>query len=246
MPPKTPKINLPLSSTRSQLSPSIINLNTLNVSTPPSRRLLVLPSKSPTQRILNGSFNLPASSQINILNTSTPPPIVRIENVFLSPVPPNRKANKRKIDFDNEQENIEPLAKRKCRCGSTDHKYISHHTCRMNPKNNEISIFNAPFVNSNVRPCKCGSYEHSKANHKSCQFYKPHLKCQCGSTSHKTTKHADCPLNSKKNCIDRSIEIHLTNLITQTQNPLLIQARETLRNSQNLDENLFPLLRVNV
>lgn len=134
------------------------------------------------------------------------------------------------MNFNNENvDNSTPRKKqdtgKKCKCGSTDHRYTSNLSCTLNKKRIE-SIENP--IERVKKPCKCGSYDHAYTKNK--KFILNNLTCNCGSKEHTTTRHSSCPLNNAKNCIDPSVESVIDNLISQTRNPFLIQAREILTN----------------
>jgi hypothetical protein len=71
---------------------------------------------------------------------------------------------KRKIDYSDETTISESSKKRKdigrkCKCGSSDHKYTSHQSCPMNKK--RLELIGNPMEMTNKKPCKCGAYDHA-------------------------------------------------------------------------------------
>jgi hypothetical protein len=241
----TPRSTI-ISMNNNQATPksSIINIPNSNIS---NRRVIVIKS-SRSSLSLNKEPNIssscsisyPPTNRINrcLTNLSQVTPIVaRIDNLN------GIETLKRRIDFDDELIEMRPPSKRQCKCGSTKHSYISHHSCKLNPKKQESSHSIASTSNAapTKKACKCGSYEHSYISHKSCTY--KNSKCICGSSDHKTTRHRLCTLNSKRSVTDTVVETNIFNLITQTQNPLLMQARDTLTTEDADDNNLTDLLR---
>lgn len=75
-----------------------------------------------------------------------------------------------------------------------DHGYISHHSCIMNTKINEPSIF-TKTAEVTKKACKCGKFDHSYTSHALCSLR--NIKCICGAADHKTTRHSKCKYNKK-------------------------------------------------
>jgi hypothetical protein len=219
--PKTPHINVPT-----------ININKSKVIVNPSSQ------RTSCSPVIRNIFNA---------NSSATPLITRLDNI--NPLGLNLSVSlKRKIDFNHASVDVisatrAPAKKTKkpCKCGSEDHSYISHHSCIMNTKRNEPSIF-TKTAEVTKKACKCGKSDHSYTIHVLCSLR--NTKCICGATDHKTTRHSKCKYNKKQNVIESSAEVTKVNLISQTTNPLLIHARETIASNSQI--SLAPLFEINV
>ena len=65
-----------------------------------------------------------------------------------------------------------------CKCGSNQHKYITHNTCILNKKNkasNLLQQFNEIPIDSNNNCASCGSYGHKRRSSMMCRFNKNYL-----------------------------------------------------------------------
>jgi len=74
---------------------------------------------------------------------------------------------------------------KKCKCGSTKHKYISHHKCPLNKKNNQPCV-RRDTDNSGSTTDTCDSDDTESAEEMTGYF------CTCGSAR---THSRSCPLN---------------------------------------------------
>lgn len=197
------------------------------------------------------------SSRTSVLPIQLTPVVLRIDS---SNVPnmlrrrinfdtPESVSKKRKLDDNFTFDIISQVAKKprnSCRCGSFEHQRTTHRDCPLNKKFSDVTVFpEAEVIDDSiqVRACKCGSYDHFQTNHKNCPLNEG--KCKCGSTEHRTTRHAMCSLNKSRHVVDLGVEENITSIVTNSRNPMIIQAREIL--SSNVIDNLqLPNMRISV